>query len=130
MSGVSDPQALFKCLNQMANQSIEQAVGNSRSAYGVVAHAQEELSQLIAENVGAFNGQLTSPFGAFVQNAPAGSDFALNAVKSSIAAVIETMNSFANAAKQTTEMADVGFKASVSTAPNAASRPAKHSTNS
>lgn len=131
MTGVSDPQELFKCLNQMASQSIGQAMENSRSAYDVIAHAQEDLSQLIAENVGAFNDQLTSAFGTFGQTPPAGADFALNAVKSSIASLLETMNSFANVAKQTTESAVDGFKsAAMSSTPLATSKPAKSIPNS
>ena len=111
LSGVTDPQEVINRVNQIASQSVEQAVANSRGVYEIVSQAQNEIAHLAEENVGAFNNALISSIESLGKNSPAGSDVAINTVKTGIAAAAAAVNSFTKAAQQAAEFADASVKA-------------------
>ena len=83
---MTDPQEAVTHLNKLTTQSIDAALANSRNLYDIVSAAQSELTKLAEENLGSFNKSLIGAIESAAKNAPAGSDAALNAVKSSVAA--------------------------------------------
>lgn len=112
LAGVSDPQEVFSRVNQIASQSVEQAVAGSRSAYEIVSQAQTELSSLVEENVDAFNKALISSVETFAktQQTP-GADVAVVGLKNTLAAATAAVNTFTKAAQQAGQFADASFKA-------------------
>jgi hypothetical protein len=93
---------------------VDKAVANSRNVYEIVSAAQSELSKLAEENLGSFNKNLITALEGAAKNAPAGSDNALNAVKTSLAAAAAAVNSFSKAAQQVAEFTDSSIKAASS----------------
>ncbi|WP_022652979.1 phasin family protein [Aquaspirillum serpens] len=110
-SSVSDNQEAIKRVNQLAAASVEQLVAASRNFYDVVSQTQGELSKLAEDNLSEFNKNVVTVLDQIAQNAPAGSDTAVNALKSSIAATAAAMDSMTKAAKQVAEFADTSVKA-------------------
>ncbi|WP_293762123.1 phasin family protein [uncultured Aquitalea sp.] len=110
----SDPQQALSQLNKLTTQSIDTAVANSRNVYEIVSSAQTELSKLAEDNLGNFNKGLITALEGAAKNAPAGSDAALNAVKTSLAAAAAAVNSFSKAAQQVAEFTDSSVKAATS----------------
>jgi len=123
LSHVSDPQEVISRVNQLASQSVEQAVANSRNVYEIVSQTQNEITHLAEENVGEFNKALISSIESLAKSSPAGSDVAINTVKTTIAAAAAAVNSFTKAAQQAAELVD----SSVKTATNATAEAVKSS---
>lgn len=124
LSHVSDPQEVFTRVNQLASNSVEKAVANSRNVYDIVSQAQTQITHLAEENVGEFNKALISSIESIAKNNPVGgSEIAVNTVKTTIAAAAAAVNSFTKAAQQAAELVD----SSVKTATNATAEAVKSS---
>ncbi|HUL93016.1 MAG TPA: phasin family protein [Burkholderiales bacterium] len=106
-----DPQEYLN-LNTAASQpSLEKAIAYSRSVYEVAAQTQGELVKFVEARAAEFNKNLVGILDNASKNAPAGSDVAVAAVKSALAAASTAYDSFNKVAKQATEMAEANFKA-------------------
>lgn len=114
LAGVKDPAAAFGQINKLASLSVEKAVGHSRGVYDIVSRAQGEFGRLAEDSFGVLNKSLQTGLDSFGANAPAGSDVALNAFKSSLAAAAATVSSLGKAAQQVAEFADTSVKAASS----------------
>ncbi len=121
--GISHAKALlsakdvqdFVNLNAAAAQpSLEKAIAYSRNVYEVTAQTNGELAKSIEIQAAEFNKNLVGLLDKISKNAPAGTDVAVTAVKSALAAANSAYDSFTKAAKQTTEMAESNFAAAAS----------------
>ena len=102
----------YVSLNAAASQpAMDKAIAYSRSVYEVTALAQGELAKFIEERAAEFNKTLLGILDKVSKNAPAGSDIAVAAVKSAIAAASTAYDSFNKVAKQATEIAEANFTA-------------------
>jgi phasin family protein len=106
-----DAQEIFS-LNAAASQpTLEKAIAYSRSVYEVTAQTQGELVKFVEARVAEFNKNLVGILDKVSKNAPAGSDVAVAAVKSALAAASTAYDSLNKVAKQATEMAEANFTA-------------------
>jgi phasin family protein len=106
-----DAQEIFS-LNAAASQpALEKAIAYSRSVYEVAAQTQGELAKFMEARVAEFNKNLAGILDKVSKNAPAGSDVAVAAVKSALAAASTAYDSLNKVAKQATEMAEANFTA-------------------
>jgi len=109
--GAKDAQEYFT-LNAAANQpSLEKAIAYSRSVYEVAAQTQGEIAKFVEARAAEFSKNLLGMLDKASKNAPAGSDVAVAAVKTALAAATTAYDSFSKAAKQATEMAEANFTA-------------------
>ena len=116
-----DAQEIFS-LNAAASQpALEKAIAYSRSVYEVAAQAQGEMAKFVEARVAEFNRNLVGVLDKVSKNAPAGSDVAVAAVKSALAAASTAYDSFNKVAKQATEIAEANF-----TAATASTKEKKH----
>ncbi|TDR77876.1 phasin family protein [Paludibacterium purpuratum] len=127
LAGISDPQQALNHINKVFSQSFEKAVQNSRGLYDIVSQTQTELSALTEDSLGRINKSLLSSLDTLSQHSPAGSDAAVNAIKSSFAAATATISSLTRAAQQVAEFADTSVKAASSATADAAKAPTKRS---
>ena len=125
------PQELPARINTLAAQTLEQMVNHSRNTYEVLSATQNELTQLVEDQFSQLNRTVISSIDVLAKNAPAGSDAAVNALKSSLAASAAAVNSITKAAHQVAEFTETSVKAAtaatadaVKTAANKASTPA------
>lgn len=114
--GAKDAQEALSLQASLAQPNVEKAVAYSRSVYEISAQTQEELSKVVEAQFAEFNKNVAGLLDKVSKTAPAGSDVAVAAVKSAIAAANSAYDSLNKAAKQVAEIAE----ANVAAATNAA----------
>jgi phasin family protein len=113
--GAKDMQEILTLQSSLAQPAIEKAVVYSRSIYEIASQTQEEFSKVVESQFAEVNKNVAAVLDKAAKNAPAGSDVAVAAVKSAIAAANSAYDSISKAAKQVAEIAE----ANVSAATNA-----------
>lgn len=111
LSGSKDPQIALQHLNKLAAQSVENAVSRSRTLYETLSETQSELVKLTEDNLSSLNKSLIGSIDRMAKNAPAGSDVAINAMKSGLAATAAAVNSITKAAQQVADFTEASVKA-------------------
>jgi phasin family protein len=114
LMGAKDIQDLLNIQSTLAQPSVEKAVAYSRSIYEIATQTQEELTKIFEAQFAEANKSMTSALDKAVKNAPAGSDVAVAAVKSAIAAANSAYDSMTKAAKQVAEIAEANVAAATS----------------
>ncbi|WP_398314006.1 TIGR01841 family phasin [Zoogloea sp.] len=128
--GAKDVQELLALQTSLAQPLVEKAVAYSRSIYEIASQTQEEVSKLVEAQVAEANKTFAAALDKAAKSAPAGSDVAVAAVKSAIAAANSAYDSVTKAAKQVAEIAEANVAAATSATVKAVSTtaaPAKSS---
>jgi phasin family protein len=94
-----------------AQPNLEKAIAYSRSVYELATQQQAEFTRFVEGQAGEINKTFVGALDKFAKNAPAGSDVAVAAVKSALAAANSAYDSFAKVAKQATEIAEANIAA-------------------
>jgi len=125
--GVKDIQGFMSLQSTLAQPAVEKAVAYSRSVYEIATQTQEEVSKIVEAQFAETNRNVASALDKAAKNAPAGSDVAVAAVKSAIAAANSAYDSMTKAVKQVAEITEANVAAAtnatvkaVGTASNAA----------
>jgi phasin family protein len=121
---VKDAQELLS-LQSLAQPAVEKAVAYARSVYEIATQTQEEISKVVEAQIAELNKAVAAALDKAAKSAPAGSDVAVAAVKSAIAAANSAYDSVSKAAKQVAEMAEANLDAATSATVKAVSAPAK-----
>jgi phasin family protein len=108
---VKDVQQLIAMQTTLAQPAVEKAVAYSRSVYEIATQTQEELSKVVEGQFSEMNKNVATALDKAAKNAPAGSDVAVAAVKSAIAAANSAYDSMTKAAKQVAEIAEANVAA-------------------
>ena len=111
MSQARDVQELFALRARIAENTLENLMGYSRSMYEVASEAQSEMGKVAEERMTAFQQAVTETVELAAKSAPAGSDVAVAAMKSQLAATTAAFDSFAKAAKNVASYTDAGVRA-------------------
>jgi len=106
-----DAQELLGLQSSLAQPAVEKAVAYSRSIYEIASQTQEEISKVLEGQFAELNKNIATALDKAAKNAPAGSDVAVAAVKSAIAAANSAFDSMSKAAKQVTEIAEANVAA-------------------
>jgi phasin family protein len=114
LMGAKDVQELMNIQASLAQPTVEKAIAYSRSIYEIASQTQEELTKVFEAQFAEANKTMTSALDKAVKNAPAGSDVAVAAVKSAIAAANSAYDSMTKAAKQVAEIAEANVAAATS----------------
>jgi phasin family protein len=114
--GAKDVQEFVSLQNSFAQPTLEKAMAYSRSVYEVATGANAELSKVAERRVAEWNENFVSLLDKVSKNAPAGSDVAVAAVKSMLAAANSAYDNFTKVAKQATEIAEANVAAATETA--------------
>ena len=109
---VKDVQELMSLRTRIAENTLENMMGYSRSLYEVASEAQSEYSRLAEERMASFQQAVTETVEQAVKSAPAGGDVAATAIKSQLAATTAAFDSFTKAAKHLASFTDAGITAS------------------
>jgi len=112
VSQVKDVQELLSVRARIAENALENIMGYSRSLYEVASEAQSEYSKLAEERMGAFQQAVTETVEQAAKSAPAGSDVAVAAVRSQLAATTAAFDSFTKASRHLASFTDAGLAAS------------------
>jgi len=110
-----DVQEFVTLQNLFTQPAIEKAIAYSKSVYEVATEANAELSKVAERRVAEWNENLVTLLDKVSKNAPAGSDVAVAAVKSMLAAANSAYDNLTKAAKQATEIAEANVAAATET---------------
>lgn len=106
-----DAQELISIQTSLAQPTIEKIVSYGRSVYEISAAAQEDIGKIFEAQLGEANKNISAVLDKAAKSAPAGSDVAVAAVKSAIAAANSAYDSMNKAAKQVAELAEANVAA-------------------
>ena len=113
--GARDVQEFVTLQNSFAQPAIEKAIAYSRSVYEVATEANSEFSKVAERRVAEWNENFVTLLDKVSKNAPAGSDVAVAAVKSMLAAANSAYDNMNKVAKQATEIAEANVAAATET---------------
>jgi phasin family protein len=117
--GAKDVQEYMSLSTATAQPALEKAIAYSRSLYEVASQTQGEFAKLAESQAAEFNKNLVGLLDKVSTGAPAGSDVAVAAVKSALAAANTAYDSFSKVAKQASEIAEANFAAATTVAKEA-----------
>ena len=113
---IKDPQALIAFQKAQFQPAVEKLVAYSSSVYEIIGQSVNSMAQVTDGNVAELSKSIAAVVDKAVKNAPAGSDVAVGAVKSALAAANVAYENLSKATKQVAET----FEANVSAANAAA----------
>jgi phasin family protein len=113
--GAKDVQEFVTLQNSFAQPTIEKTIAYSKSLYEVATEANAELTRVAERRVAEWNENFVSLLDKVSKNAPAGSDVAVAAVKSMLAAANSAYDNMNKVAKQATEIAEANGAAATET---------------
>ena len=117
---VKDVQDLIALPTKYAETGVQSVVGYSRSLYEISAAAQAQFSAFAEEAMAGYTKGLASWVEKASASAPAGSEVAINAMKSTVAATSAAFDQFQKASKQVVSFADASVRAAADNATKAA----------
>jgi len=123
VAGVRDMQELLALPTKYAETGVQSFVGYSRSVYEISAATQAQYSALAEEALAGYTKGLASWVEKASQSAPAGSEVAINAMKSTVAATSAAFDQFQKASKQVVSFTDASVRAAAENATKAAAAP-------
>lgn len=123
VASVKDVQELFSLRTHIAETGVQTALAYSRTLYELASQAQAEFSAISEETWANYSKGVASWVDKASKSAPAGSDVAMNAFKSTFAASSAAFDQFQKASKQVVNLADASVRAAAASAVKAA--PAK-----
>lgn len=111
LAQATDPEAMLALRARITERSVEHALGYTRGVYEVAAQSQQQFTALIEQRMAAFQQEMSAAMGNALNSAPPGSETAVAAIKSTMAAAQSAMDSLNKAAKQATEIAESNVRA-------------------
>jgi phasin family protein len=122
---VKDVETLVALQKSLAKPDTEKAADYTRRVYEIATQTQEALSHVVEAQVAELNKNLGLALDEAVKTAPAGSDLAVNALRSVISAANSAYDSMSKAAKQASEIAEANLAvAAAAVTPKKAARKA------
>jgi len=119
VASVKDVQDLAVLRTKLTEAQVQQAVGYSRDLYEIAAEAQAQFSEFAEQAFATYTQGLTAWVDRASKSAPAGSDVAVNAVRSTIAATSAAFDQFQQASKQVVNLTDANVRAAAAKASKA-----------
>ena len=111
IADVKDWQEMIAMRARMAENGLEKSLAYSRNVYEVASEAQAEVAELVEQGLAVYTKGMSTMVDRAAKAAPAGSDAAVNALKSTVAATNAAIDTFTKASKQVASFADASMKA-------------------
>jgi phasin family protein len=116
VAAAKDVQELTDIQTSITQPAAEKTLAYARSVYAVVAETQAELSKFFEDRVAELNKNVVTAMEKAAKSAPAGSEVAVSAMKSAMAAANQAYDAFSKASKQVAEVTEATMTAATSTA--------------
>ena len=120
VAGIKDVQEFVTVRAKLTEAGVQNALGYSRGVYQIASEAQADFSALAEEAWAAYTKGVAAWVEKAAKNAPAGSDMAVTALKSTVAATTAAFDQFNKATKQVVSFADASVRAAAANAAHAA----------
>jgi phasin family protein len=111
VAGVKDVQELVALRAKVAEANVQAAVGYGRTLYALASEAQGNYTAFAEEAWNVYSKNVAAMVDKASKSAPAGSDAAINAFKSTFAASTAAFDQFQRATKQVANLADASVRA-------------------
>jgi len=121
-ASVKDVQELMAIRTKFAESGVQTALSYSRTLYDLASEAQSEYSSMAEELWANYTKGVASFVDKASKSAPAGSDAAVNAFKSTFAASTAAFDQFQKATKQVVNLADASVRAAAANASKATTK--------
>jgi len=118
LAAVKDLQELAALKDNLAQPSLDKATAYAKSMYDAAVDTQAQFGRLIEQQVADFNKQVVTLVDRLAQDAPAGSEVGVTALKSGIAAVNAAYDNLARLTKQFAETAQTNIESAGKQAAN------------
>lgn len=105
LTDVKSVQEFMTLQSGTAQPSLEKMVAYSRSLYEVAAETQTQFSKVFEDRMTKVSGELVAAMDKAVKTAPAGSETALAAFKSAVAAANTAYDTLSKVAREAADMA-------------------------
>ena len=99
-----DVQAMTSLQSQFAQPAFEAFAAYLKDSYDIMSEAQSEFGKIVEAKMTEVNKIIVSGLDQAEKNAPAGSDMAVAAMKSAVAAANQTYDALSKASKQVQEV--------------------------
>lgn len=116
----SDPQQLGALREKLLQVNVQQTANYAQQVYEIVGQTQAQLAKLAEEQFARVNQDLLKGAESLGQNAP-GSEMAIAAVKSTVAASSAMLDTLNRAARQFAELSEASIKTATSSMVRSAS---------
>jgi len=116
VTGVKDVQEFLALRAKLAEAGVQSALGYSRGVYEIASEAQADFSALAEQAWASYTKGVAAWVEKAAKNAPAGSDVAVTALKSTVAATTAAFDQLSKATKQVVNFADASMRAATSNA--------------
>ena len=113
---MKSPEELTAFQTEAARPAIEAAVTYSRAAYAICTETAEEMNKIAGAQYNLLKTETAAAIDEALKSAPAGSEPAVAALRSTMAATDSAYNAIAKAAKQVGEMAESNMTVATDTA--------------
>lgn len=115
LAAAKDVQQFAEIQTAIGQPAAEKVTAYARTVYALAAETQAEMTRFFEARVGEVNKNMTSALDNAVKSAPAGSDVAVAAFKSALAAANQAYDAFSKATKQVTEATEATMTATTGT---------------
>jgi phasin family protein len=122
--GAKDVQSLIKLQQSLSTPALEQGIDYSRSLYAITSETKNLIAKEVKTHVAETNTKVNGLVEKALASAPAGSEAAVAAVKSAIAAANDAFEGINKAAKQVTEVTEANVAAATAATLKAAKKAA------
>jgi len=109
LSAIKDPQDLAALQGRVMQPSLDNVSTYARALYGVAASTQAELNKLIETQIADFNKSAITALDKAAANAPAGTEFAVAAMRSAVAGANQAFDNVSKVAKQFAEVTEANI---------------------
>lgn len=131
LTEAKDPQAFVTLQTSLVQPVAEKLAAYYRSVYEIASQSQEEITKLLESQFAGLNSTMNAALDEAAKSAPAGSDVAISAAKSALAAANSAYDSVSKVARQVVDIAEANINAATSAAikavGSAAAKPARKS---
>ena len=124
-ASIKDVQDLFALRAKYAETGVQTALSYSRTLYDLTSEAQANYSSIAEEAWASYTKGVAAIVDKASKSAPAGSDAAVNAFKSTFAASTAAFDQFQKASKQVMNLADASMRAAATNATQVATKATK-----
>jgi phasin family protein len=113
LSGAKDVQELTDVQSTFVQPVADKFATYGRGVYAVAAETQADLTKFFEERIADLNKNFVTALDKAAKSAPAGSDVAVAAVKSAVAAANQAYDVFSKASRQVVEATEATVTAAI-----------------
>jgi len=120
VGGIKDVKEFAAVSTKLTETNVQHALGYTRGLYEIASQGQAELSALASNVWAGYTNSITAWVETVAKNAPAGSEIAVKALKSTVAATNAAYGQFSKATEQIVSLTDATVRDAIANAAKAA----------